>query len=260
MITAAPAGPARWTRLAALGLLMAGLGPLLMFAAGLLWGLDVSEDAGFFLITAAIALVGALLVWKLGTIGKVLGILAAILVAMGLFWTAFGLAAPQSFFDFVPGVLVIPGALLAIVCCIAAIVAGRRGHRSEHAVGGEQRGIRIVLTVVIVLAALSAVLTFTGRATVDEAADMTVVLKDFEFDEESYDFAAGSTVLVRNDDPFLHTFTIEELDIDETLTPGSEALVQIPDQSGDYIVFCQPHSDPNEPDPEDDMAARATIE
>jgi len=67
-------------------------------------------------------------------------------------------------------------------------------------------------------------------------------------------------VLVRNDDPFLHTFTVEELDIDEAITPGSEVLVEIPDESGSYVVFCRPHSDPEEPDPAEDMAANLTIE
>jgi len=252
---------ARWTRFAALGLLMAALGPLLMFVAGLLWGLDLSEDAGFFLVTAAIGLVGAFLVARFGTWSKFAGILAALALLAALFWTAFSLGQPASFFDFVPGILVVPGVLIAIICCIAAIVAARRGHVSTSAEGGEQRGIRIVLTAIVVLAVISGVLTFVSRTTADEAdADFVISLKDFEFDATDYQLEPGTTVLVRNDDPFLHTFTIEELDIDETMTPGSEELIEIPDEPGDYIVFCRPHSDPEEPNPEDDMAARLTIE
>lgn len=254
------AAKARWTRLAALGLLLAAAGPLLMLIAGTAWGLG-GEDVPFLAITGAIGLLGAFFVSRSGTVGKVLGIVAGVLLGMALFWTAFGLATPNSFFDFVPGVLVIPGALLAIVSSVAAIRAGRRRDAPVRAEGGEARGIRIALTAVIVLAALSGVLTLTGRSTADEgAADETVVLKDFEFDQSDYSFTAGSTVLVRNDDPFLHTFTIDDLDIDITLNPGSSELVEIPDESGTYVVFCRPHTfEPEEP-AEDDMAANLTIE
>jgi hypothetical protein len=250
----------RWTRLAALGLLLAAIGPLLMLIAGFLWDLD-DESVPFFLITGVIPLIGALLVWRFGIWAKIAGIVIAVLVALALFWTAFGLFTPNSFFDFAPGFLVVPGVLIAIVSCVAAIRAARRGDRPAVVTGGEQRGIRIVLGVVIVLAAVSGVLTFAGKSSVDAAdADATVTLQDFEFDQTDYQFEAGSRVLVRNDDPFQHTFTVEALDIDETLSPGSEVLVEIPSESGDYVVFCRPHTtEPNDPT-EDDMAASMTIE
>jgi plastocyanin len=250
--------PARWTKLAALGLFLLGLGPLMMFLAGLIFGL---EEAGtFFLIVGAIAWVGALLVWRFGTWAKIIGIVAAILAGGAVFWTVFGLFTPASFFDFMPGVLVIPGALIAIVASISAIVAKRRGHGSEVAVGGERTAIRIVLGIVIVLAVISGGLTFAGMSEVDDAeAEAVVVLTDFEFDEEQYAFEPGTTVLVRNEDPFLHTFTVDDLDIDITLSPGSEELVEIPSESGTYILYCRPHTfDPEDPE-EDDMAAELEV-
>ncbi|MFN2525098.1 MAG: cupredoxin domain-containing protein, partial [Actinomycetota bacterium] len=170
------------------------------------------------------------------------------------------LGLPSSFFDFVPGVLVIPGALIAIIAGIGAIVAGRRGNVSPVATGGERTAIRTLLSVVVVLALVSAVLTLVSRSTVSQTeADTTVSLKNFEFDEASYELAAGSTVLVRNDDPFMHTFTVDALDIDIILTPGSEELVEIPAQLGEHVVFCRPHTtEPEDPAP-DDMAATITI-
>lgn len=262
MVQETPEGTAkaRWTRFAALGLVLAALGPLLMVGAAALWGLDIIEDSAFFFITAAIGLVGAFLVARFGTWSKVIGIVAAILMAMGLFWTAFGLFMPMSFFDFVPGVLVIPGAVIAIVGCIRAILAGRRGDLTVAAEGGEGRAIRVVLTIVVVLAVASAGLTFLSRSSVDDSsADQIVTLSDFEFAASPYEFEAGSTLLVRNDDPFAHTFTIEALDIDVAVTPGSEELVEIPDEPGTFTVFCRPHTmDPEAPD-EDDMAAEVTV-
>lgn len=252
---------ARWTRFAALGLVLAAIGPLLMFGAAALWGLDIADDAPFFLITAAIGLVGAFLVARFGTWSKFVGIIAALLISMALFWTAFGLFTPMSFFDFMPGVLVIPGAVMAIVGCIRAIRAGKRGDLTAAAEGPERRAMRVVLTVITLLAVVSAGFTFVSRSSADESsADQVVTLKDFEFDSDSYAFEAGSTLLVRNDDPFMHTFTIEALDIDVAVTPGSEELVDIPDETGTFTVFCQPHtSDPEAPSA-DDMAAEVTIQ
>lgn len=254
-------GLARWTRLAVLGLVMVALGPILMIAGAVIWGMS-TEDITFFLIPSIVPLVAAFLVWRFGMWAKIVGAIAAFLAAGMLFWTAFGLAAPQSFFDFMPGLLVIPGGIIAIVGCIGAIVAERRGNVTAEAVGGERRALRIVSAVVIALAVLSAVVTFAGRSTVDAGeADTTIVLSDFEFDQESYDFSSGTTILVKNEDAFLHTFTVEEWDVDEVLGPGSETLIEVPDAPGEYIVFCRPHSDPESPDPAgEDMAARVSVQ
>ncbi len=253
--------PARWTRLAALGLLLAALAPLFMLLSGLLFGMELGEEGPFFLATSAIGLVVSFLVWRFGMWSKIVGIIVSILLMMALFWTAFGLSSPQSFFDFVPGLLVIPGGLVALVSCIAALVAGRRGQRTATAERGERRAIRILLTGVLGLAAISAVVTFAGRSTVDDPAGATeVALADFEFDQDSYTVEGGSEVYVHNEDAFLHTFTIDELGVDEAFVAGGEKLVQIPSEPGTYVVYCEPHtSDPENPS-EDDMAATLTVE
>lgn len=250
-------GSARWSRLASTGLLMATIGPALMLIAGFVWGLDFSDDAAFFAVTLGVGLVGAFLARRAGTLPKVLGLVAAVLMVMAMWWTIFGLFSPISFFDFVPGLLVLPGALIAIVSSIAALRAQRRGDLVATPERGEARWLKVWPALVLVLAIMSAALTFLGQEDLDAAdADLTVTLTDFEFDESEYSVAGGTTVLVRNDDPFLHTFTIEELDIDVTMSPGQEELVEIPAQAGDYIVFCEPHSDPDDPGKsEDDMAA-----
>jgi plastocyanin len=265
-VTSTPEGPvdgaakARWTRLAALALVLVALGPLLMFAAGLLWGLDMSEDAVFFLGTAAVALIGAVLVARFGTWAKVVGVITAVLAGGALFWTAFGLAAPNSFFDFMPGVLVLPGAITAIVACVAAIVAGRRRHATVRAERGERTAIRMALGVVVVAAVASAALTLVGGSDASGSGDLQVVATDFEFDPETFEVAAGDSILVRNDDPFMHTFTIDHLGIDETLNPGSSVLIEVPDEGGTHIFYCRPHtSEPDDPS-EEDMTGELSIQ
>ena len=246
----------RGTDLASLGFAMAAAGPLLLLAAVVLWGLD-TDDLAFFVVPIVAGIVGAVLIRRRSTAARVVAVLLAVVIALMLFWTAFGLAAPASFFDFVPGILVLPGALLALVAGVVSM-------RSRSAIGeGERRAIGGIGAVLGLLALGSAVLTLTGKDTLSEvereSADAEVTLSDFEFDAEGYDLAPGDTVLVRNDDPVLHTFTIDALDIDVTMNPGSEKLVTLPDEPGTYVLYCAPHtSDEDEPS-EDDMAAQLTI-
>ncbi len=177
-----------------------------------------------------------------------------------MFWTAFGLASPASFFDFVPGLLVIPGVIITLVASVAGLVAGRRGHTVSGREGGERRAITIVVAVVGVLALISAVLTLTTRSTTDTtAASSQVEMKDFAYDQAGYQATGGSQIAVKNDDPFRHTFTIDQLGIDVHLGPGSSALVDLPAEAGTYLVYCTYHtSDPKNPT-EDDMTSVLTI-
>jgi plastocyanin len=84
-------------------------------------------------------------------------------------------------------------------------------------------------------------------------------LKDFEFHLDATTVPGGSQIAVRNQDPFLHTFTIEALDIDVTLGPNSAELVDLPAQAGTYVVFCRPHTMNPDPPSEDDMATQLAI-
>jgi plastocyanin len=251
---------ARWTQLAALGLLLVGLAPFLMLVAALVWGLDVGDEIGFFVSLVVVPWVGAFLVWRFGTWAKIVAIVIALAGLAALFWTAFGLALPASFFDFVPGLLVIPGAIIAIVASIGGIVAKRRGHMVAGREGGEWRAIRVVLAVIGVLALVSATLTISSRSAVDASgADAEVDLKDFAFDQDAYSIAGGSTIVVRNQDPFAHTFTIDPLGVDVHLGPGSSEVITIPAQAGSYVVYCTLHtSDPQNPTP-DDMTAQVSV-
>lgn len=249
--------PTRGTHLSTLGFLMAATGPLLMILATVLFGLDAG-DATFFAFPLVLGLVGAYLVRRQRTAAKVIALVLLVLAAGAVFWTVFGLFTPGSFFDFMPAVLVLPGALLALGAGIASI----RG-KGRPVGGGERRAVTVILGVLGLLALASAVLTVTGRETVDDDvaadADLVVDFEDFEFDKATYETAGEVTVLVKNSDPFVHTFTVDDLDIDVDLGPFSEKLVTLPDESGTYVLYCEPHtSDPDDPS-DDDMAAVLTI-
>jgi plastocyanin len=152
--------------------------------------------------------------------------------------------------------LVLPGVLLGVVAGIISI----RSRKAGRAAGpGELRAVSAIVGVLAILGAASLVLTLTGRDTVDDdeaaSADLVVDMADFEFDRSSYDVEGGATVLVKNSDPFVHTFTVDALDIDVDMGPGSEKLVTIPDEPGTYVLFCQPHTSDKDDPGEDDMAA-----
>ncbi|MGH8931861.1 MAG: hypothetical protein ACRDZO_14865 [Egibacteraceae bacterium] len=103
-VTTAPAALATGTRptysrLGTVELALAALAPLSIFLVGLASGATLG-DVGFFAIVAAIGLAGAGAVWWLGAIGKILGIVASVLVGGALFWTVFGLAYPARYTRF----------------------------------------------------------------------------------------------------------------------------------------------------------------
>jgi plastocyanin len=249
---------AQWSRLAVLGLVSVALGPFLILAAGLASG--AGFDA-FFLIVMAVAAIGAFLASRRAPVARIIAAVLAFLAGGSMFWTAFGLFSPNSFFDFVPGVLVLPGALLAIVSCIASVVAQRRGHLAAAPTGGERRGLRIAIGVAAVLALLSAVVTLTGKSTADSSkAGARVAMADFKFSPEDVQVKAGTVVLVKNTDPFIHSFTVDTFDIDEYIGPGSSKLITIPaTATGSFVFYCEPHTEDSKDPGEDDMAGTMTI-
>lgn len=254
-----PVGLSRGTNLATLGFVMAATGALLLAIATVAFGLD-SGEAAFLAFPTVLGLVGAALVRQRRTAAKVVALVLAVVVAGMVFWTAFGLASPDSFLDFVPGVLVLPGVLLALGAGITSI---RSARKARPVVAGERKAVTAVVGVLGLLAVVSALLTVTGRNTVPAnlaaEADLVVDMEDFEFDQPAYEADGETTVLIKNSDPFVHTFTVDALGINVELGPLSEKLVTLPPETGTYILFCEPHtSDPDDPT-DDDMAAELTI-
>jgi plastocyanin len=253
-----PAG----TRLAVLGLLMVSAAGAIWLVAGLIWGLDLGDSAGFLIPTIVLPAVAALLVWRFGTWARVVGIVVALL-AIGMLWfTAFGLLEPDSVFDFVGGLLVVPGAVIAIVGCVQAIRAGRRGELRARREGGEARAINVIVAAVVGLTVLSAVVTFVARSTADGSqADGQLAIKDFSFEPDAggVTVTGGDTLYVVNEDPFHHTFTVDGLGIDVAFGPSSQELIEIPAKPGTYTLYCRPHtSNPDDPS-EDDMTTTLTV-
>jgi plastocyanin len=92
---------------------------------------------------------------------------------------------------------------------------------------------------------VSGILTVTGRSTVsaeERVGAVVVKMKQLEFEPDQMEASTGEAprVVVENDDPFLHTFSISDFDIDVTVKPGSEELVELPElAAGSYTYQCE---------------------
>lgn len=257
---------ARWTRLASTGLFLIAFAPSVMVASGLVAGLELGEDLGFFATMIGVPAITAVLVLRFGTWAKVLGILVSIAAGLSMFWMAFGLGFPTAFADFTPGLALVLGVFAGLGGSVAAIVAGRRGQLAPAAAGSERRGIIILTGIVGLAAVVSLGLDLSSGATVAaEEATATSTMRDFLFAEETITVQAGeeSKVLVHNSDPFVHDFAVPALGVEPVVVgPGEAALVTIAAaEPGTYTIYCTLHSDTDAPDGgEDGMAATLVVE
>lgn len=256
---------AAYTKVQVTGLVLMATAPLLTLVIGLATGMTLEGEGMFLAVAVVVPLIGAAVAWRFGLAGKIVGLVAAVLTALGTFWLAFGLMAPASFGDFVPAVLMAVGVVLAVGWGIAATRAQVKHRHEEAPAEGRVRTIAFAIVALAVLA--SAVLSFTSRATVDAAAAagaVPVTQKTFEFSQATYEVPAGqpATVLVHNSDGFVHDFAVPALGIEpQTILPGSEKLIEIgAADAGEYSIFCTLHSDTSDDTHSaDDMAATLVV-
>lgn len=245
--------------LAALGLVVAAAGPVLIVAAD-------PAAAPFVLPFLLLALVGAALAWFFGTWSKVLAVVLGLLLTVAVVTDpAAGLGHPNSFFDFFPSALIFVGGVTAVVGGVLALAA-RRQPRPWIA-GRERMAALVVAGIVGVLAVLSAIVTVTGGTALsaDElaAADATVTVNEGGFDPADLALAPGRSarIAVINDGRIVHTFTSDELGVDQTLVPGDSVLldVTVPPADAQVQYWCTPHSSQTDEGSYEGMVGQVTI-
>jgi plastocyanin len=124
----------------------------------------------------------------------------------------------------------------AAVCTAAAIVpAVRRASGS-----GVSRGLSMAAVAAVALALVGS--SVARLATVDSVAalsgDTGVVIAQTAFPETVSVNAGEVALFVDNSDPYSHTFTIDELGVDQTLVAGQSARVTFSTQPGEYRYYC----------------------
>lgn len=151
------------------------------------------------------------------------------------------LTTPQSFFDFSSSLFGIVGLLILLLASLIGTIQYFRGR-----VGTDFSGLRpAAIAVALVLALLGVI---SGIATTLEAGDLSaeeargaIVLtaKKAKWDIQTIEAAPGQPlrILVRNDDPIMHTFTIHDLGIDERLGPWTEAIIEVESPTARVLGF-----------------------
>jgi plastocyanin len=203
------------------------------------------DDIAFLLVPAAAAIGAAIVTWRFDRqSARALGLVGTIL-SLGMFFLAFGLFHIFSPIEFIVALAYVSGFFISIVAGIGALVASRKDDRVPA-----QSSSRLRSSVVGIIG-IAAVVSVTGfllsRESVDEseAAGATVLeMVKFEFDPGSSALPVDGKLLIQNSDPFVHDFTLDDLDIAMSIGPGSEALLDLTGlTAGTYDYICSLHSD-----------------
>ncbi|MDQ3985054.1 MAG: cupredoxin domain-containing protein, partial [Actinomycetota bacterium] len=100
---------------------------------------------------------------------------------------------------------------------------------------------------------LSVVATLTYDSEDPQGGDVRLVAEGIEFSQDTLTVEEGTvSVFIDNKDFTLHTFTIDELDVDVDVPAGKSTRVTFEAEKGGYEYYCRPH--------EEDMTGTLTVE
>ncbi|MPZ21991.1 MAG: hypothetical protein GEU28_00235 [Dehalococcoidia bacterium] len=230
-------------------LIIFGLG--LVSAAAVLVGLAflIGGEYGLLVIPVVVLVVSALAYVALKGGRRRRSLLPAIIPALlVLFFTlpsvGFAFGHFDSVFDFGPTVLGVLGGLTTLLGVVVAFVTESGGRAANATTPTHWRAFTGVAAALGAICVLSAILTIAGRESVsaEEREGATVVrMKQLEFEPEVLEVGTGEIrIVLENDDPTVHTFTIDELDVDEDVNGGSEALIEFEaPAAGSYEITCE---------------------
>jgi plastocyanin len=147
------------------------------------------------------------------------------------------LMVPASSADFV---IALASTLAGIAGVVAAIaVLAKRG----DAPSGAARALGGVLVGLFVAGVALSIYQNAAYENAELAeGDVEITTVDIEFSPDAPEAEAGQvSVFVRNDDPILHTFTLDELDVDLEIPAGKSARITFEADAGEYSFYCRPH-------------------
>jgi plastocyanin len=243
-----PATRPFYPRLAALGFAFIALTGLVYIGFGLLSGDTGALASVLPIVIIGLLIAGALL--RFGVWAQVLaGVLALALLALVLPFSIFNLLHPESGGDFIPVLLLVVGAAFGLIGTAVSLIQRRRHTLRAVATPAESLALRVILVALALVALASLALTAVARTTLSAETKTNAIgveIKSFDFNPNHIQVKAGSTVrlVVKNNDPTLHTFTLAEARVDVSVPPGSEKLVEFQAPApGEYRWYCVPHSE-----------------
>ncbi len=203
------------------------------------------EDIALILVPTVATVGAAFVTWRFDSQwARAVGIVGTVL-SLGAFFLAFGLFHLFSPIEFVVALVYVLGFFMSLVGAVRALLAGRKREQVPANSGGRFR------TTVLAVIGVAAVVSVTGflltKESVDdsEAAGATALeMVKFEFNPGSSALPVDGKLLIQNNDPFVHDFTFDAMDIAVTVGPGSETLVDLSGlAAGTYDYVCSLHSD-----------------
>lgn len=221
-----------WVKLMVVGGVIAAIGPILPMV--------MEGFEPFLAVMAAPFLVGLVLLRFARKTGIVwLGVVSLALLVMNAPFTLDALRHPESPADFVPVTMLTVGGLLAVIGTVPAFrsAKGRQAHSAFPKVAA-------VTAVLLVVAALGASLVASNRVTSDAPVDGSLIvdMENFAFGPETITVQNGEVSLyITNNDSARHTFTVDELGVDESIAPGQSKQITFDAEAGEFRFYCKPH-------------------
>jgi hypothetical protein len=172
-----------------------------------------------------------------------LAVISVLFLALNFPFIVPSLSVPESSVDFLASALTVLG-LVAMVVSSIALVRRRRG--------GAMGFVGAISALALVAVAVATVAKVAYDAAEARPGDIKMVLQDIEFRPSTISLptSRGPTppnashevsVFLDNKDTVLHTFTIEELDVDVNVPGNGSARVTFDAEPGEYEFFCVPH-------------------
>lgn len=199
----------------------------------------------FFVILVGISLLIAFLLSRKPAWSYAFGILGGIIGLIFFSESAdLFLTTPAAFFDFFGTLILLLGMLILAGASIVGLLQHRSGNPRTEATSTERTAILAVGGVLAVLAVVSIVLTVANMGDVsaeERQGAIEVQMKKTEFEPHEIRASAGQVrVVVKNFDPFLHTFTLDDANVDVRVTPRQEKVIDLGNLSaGSYVFRCE---------------------
>jgi len=232
-----------WQAASLFGLGLIATGFALLLAAILLSGADPS-GLTFVVPMLSVTLAIGGLVWTRGRWAQGVA-LAASLALCAMLVPIVPHAAFDSFFDLVPILLCVTGALTVIAAAAADLARRKPSPRLPAVFVGAAVS---VVTVIAFVGIASAIATFAGQETLSAAereGRIPVAMKNGAFAPKTIQATEGEEVRIalKNGDAVIHDLHIEDLDLKFTVKPGSEKAFQFTaPEAGKYAFDCSLHT------------------
>ena len=233
-----------YTRVTLWALLVLAVAPIPHVVAQ---GIEGAEGFFFGIILMGVSLVAAGLIWRfqrwLLFLASLVGIWAWLSFSVNISYENDGI---KTFFDFAPTVVVLGAGLVAFICGPLAFFLGRRPNPRMGATITDRGALGGLALVVVALVIVSGVAAIVGRDSVSaeerEGAFDVVEMNDTTFEPNRLEIPGDRAVqlVIENNDLIVHTFTIDDLDIDYILAGYSEKLAELPPiVAGTYEYKCK---------------------